>query len=315
MTVEPGTPTFSIEEQAKELAHAAGFAWSKTLRASVRKQTVAAEVYSADGTLCVWKCQVAPDGASPAFDTEKRFYLEHQFRLAPRLVSHGPRFIALEHIDGPTLRDWLIRPNDLTLLSRAFEQIVETLAAPRSPLTAPDATAAAWRCADRIYNLLISGPVDARRSRFGHSVASQVSAVWIPLLRRTLVPLYHRWAKQGARLLSPFGHNDLHTHNVLLSGDRPWVIDFERVTHPGFWHIDALYLFATIYAALETPTDRSLLMRRAIAQFATLEPSTAGSMRYLIKLFAASALSNGRFRGTTWYDGRNVRSLLRVIAD
>lgn len=315
MSAASVAPAVSIEEQARELAQAAGFSWSRTLRASIRKQTVAAEVRAPDGTLCVWKCRVSPSGGSPAFETEKRFYLEQPFSLAPRLVGHGAHFIALEHVSGQTLRDWLSGPFATTSLWVAFEQIVGALAAPRRPLTGSEATVAAWRCADRIYNLLISGPIDSRRSRFGHSVASQVSAVWIPLLRRTLVPLYHRWAKQGARLASPFGHNDLHTHNVLLSGDRAWVIDFERVTYPGFWHIDALYLFATTYAALESPADRSFLMRRATAEFATLEPATAGSMRYLVKLFAASALSNGRFRGTTWYDGRNVRSLLRVIAD
>lgn len=309
-----------LEGSARRFASSLGLEWVRCLRASARKRSVAAEVRLPDGRAAVLKlerperAELTP--ASAAFERERRFYeaFSFSFELAPRLLQSDSRFILIERISGPPLRDWLrARPIDVTRLTTQSLRLIDVFAERRRRGNLAHGEWAAQRCSERIHNLLISGPIDGRRSRMGQSIASHVSRFWLPSLRPALARLHRHWVRRGVRFTSDFGHNDLHTNNVLTSDDGPRVIDYECVTRPGFWLVDVLYFLGTTYAALEEAEHRRQLLDVTVARLLEHEPVAGREIGILARLFASAALSNGRFRGTTWYDHDNVLSLLRLL--
>jgi hypothetical protein len=314
----PADDTDALEREARAFCPSLDLEWVRGLRASARKQTVVAEVGLPDGRAAVLKFRnttsVGLSSMSSAFETERRFYEASSFELAPQLLASDTRFLVLERIAGVTLREWLrTGPIDGVRLRAQLLRIVDALAAGRYRGNLAHSELAARRGSDRIYNLLISGPVDGRRSRFGHSAASQVSRFCVPWLRHALVYVHRRWATRGVQFASEFGHNDLHPNNVITNENGPYVVDYECVTRPGFWIIDVLYLLGTTYAALKDPGARNHLLSAIVARLYEHEPLLGPELVALARLFASAALSNGRFRGTTWYDHNNIASLLRLL--
>jgi hypothetical protein len=307
----------ALEGRARRLASGLGLVWVRSLRASARKQTIVAEVRLSDGRAAVLKLQSperADRAASAAFERERRFYEASSFALAPPLLQSDPRFILIERIAGLPLREWLrASPVDAIQLTSQLLRIIDAFAERRYRGNRAHGEWAAHRCSERIYNLLISGPIDGRRSRIGHSVVSQVSRFWVPSLRPALVHLHARWVRRGVRFTSDFGHNDLHTSNVISSEAGPYVVDYENVTRPGFWLVDVLYLFATTYAALADVEQRRRLLDVTVGRLLEQEPMAGPELAILARLFASAALSNGRFRGSTWYNRENISSLLRLL--
>jgi Phosphotransferase enzyme family len=307
------TSNLELEAFARSRCEALGGSWTSTLMLSVRKQTVTAKVQFAERA-AVFKC-VAPGGGLTQLESEIHFYQEAKFELAPGLLRSGADFLVVEFLEGQALRRWLAQaPRTTAEVVPRLETVFDGLAARRRPAVPKDAVWAARRTTERVYNLLLSGPYDTRRSPLASTVATRTSKLGVPLLRRALVPLYASWAKRGVAFAADFGHNDLHGDNVLLVGDEARVIDFERVTYPGCWFADALYLFATSYATVQSAAVRKALLECVVNYVGTREPETRREFPVLARVFAGAALSNSRFRGTSWYGGENARSLAELLA-
>lgn len=315
----PNQAELDLQHSAQALCDKLGVSWLRALRVSTRKHTVAAEVRTAQNRLAVLKfCASDAFHKDSGFESERAFYAGEGFALAPALLSSGPSHVLLEFVPGITLRDWIKGEQaraelDCDALVVHLKRIAAELAATRFLPEPQLAKVSASRAAERIHNLLTSGPIDARRSRFAQSSSRQFSRISVPMLRVVLGQLHNAWVQRGVRFASRFGHNDLHTNNVLVSDSNTWVVDYERLTEPGFWYVDVLYLFGTIYSALERPEHRKRLLGAVIHCLCEQEPSAKTEFGLLARLFAAAALSNGRFRGSTWYDSRNLNSVLRLL--
>jgi hypothetical protein len=290
----------------------------EVLRVHPSKRTASAHIRRADGGEAILKCLLPGAAASSAagLKRERDFYAARTFSLAAPLLESGADFYIRGYENGRPLRHCLIEgaPETIARLPSVLSALVSALAYSESRTHTPDIAAqAAARATSRFSNLMNSGPAGtAPRPPIIERAARTFAYAAMRWLGPTVAAMTTRWEQAHVRFVSGFTHNDLHGDNVLLTEAGPRVVDFENVTTPGFFWIDAAYLTATCFAALHNAPARVCLIDDLATAIDAVDPRLTAGVRSLTEVYCGAAASNARFRSGRSSDATDARQWLRA---
>jgi hypothetical protein len=277
-----------------------GYRVVEILGGSARKRTRTALV-EGHGRRAVLKsiAKDAPPEWWQRFETELDIHRHSSFARKPRLIDAGQGWFLLEHVEGRTLRRRTEEGLSADATVEALRAVVCELSRTRRDAGTEESLAAlAESGAGRLRNLLASGPTGSVRSVWNQRLCGVAAASLPALMRVKLREALVAWSRAGARVVAPFGHDDLHGNNVLLGPEGAVVIDFEQALQPGCWLVDTWYLLATTVAGAPAAVRASVrsAVRRVVLD---AEPMLADGYDRFEAVFTGAALANGRFARST----------------
>jgi len=303
-------------DRVASICEAQGWTVLEMLRVHTRKRTATARVRIHDGREAVLKCLLAgaPVESEQGLVRERDVYASELVSIAPRLIVGDATWFCRNYEPGMPLRTWILEhPSDAeTQLPAYLHTVVTSLASSKQPGDADAVPLAAAQAKGRFKNLLTSGPAGTTRNPLVLRSARLFAGVSGKQLEPMVARAVQAWTRRGACYASALSHNDLHADNVLASEEGPRIVDFENVTRPGFWWIDALYLTAACYATLRAPAARERLVGALHQAVIEAEPMIAQELQALTQIFCAAAASNRRCRSDAPMSLHDLRCISAV---
>ena len=302
-----------LEERIKHVSRLIGCTPSSILHISDWKQTVTfVGIIEGDRLITVKACDtLSNDTIKKKLKTEIEFYSKNKPTFAPRCITSGDGYLALDYIDGATLRKWLVdiltvnRKNNCDAeVRRIFYQSIKTIRRfveleplHSGPLKTATSNALKATLQERLKDLLLSGPRNTQKSVVENVISKVFYINFRPLINHLFHQLVNRWMSSELNLFSKYGHNDLHCNNLLVPAGEVNLIDYENVCQPGIWISDVLYFGATLYAAL-SGKDRlqNWISEEVKDLIVSLEPKLAENSRKILNVFLTAGETNSRFR-------------------
>lgn len=153
---------------------------------------------------------------------------------------------------------------------------------------------------ERFGNLISSGPKGTHRPNFEYFILRQLYKLFSSKLKKNLTNIVNLWSQKNCKILSAFGHNDLHCRNILSSEDAKnlKIIDFENLKTPGSWLSDMLYFYATLHACFSSKSEFKIkIKKQALFHIQNKENKLhQKEISYLVDLFFLAAEVNSRWR-------------------
>ena len=250
----------------------------------------------------------ANDDVKSALESEIEFYQKGAYSYAPKMILFGKEHLAIEFFEGIPLREYVnlkflkdefSEKNELSL----FEQLSKTLETFYSSGNGifegnkNDIALVSNTMFDRIGNLISSGPEFTQPSKLEQFILRQIFKLIRSDLKKNLTKIVRQWISDDVRLLSDFGHYDLHSENILV-GKTCKIIDYGNFKQPGIWISDILYFYATLYASFSSQKDfQEKIIIQAFSQLTNKESKLKNEKTLaLIKVFCFAADVNSRFR-------------------
>lgn len=290
----------------------------RVLRVHPTKRTASAHIRRADGGDAILKCLLPGAVASNAdgLKRERDFYAARTFPLAAPLLESGADYYIRGYENGRPLRRCLIEgaPATIERLPSVLSTLVSALANSENLTHTHDVAMQSALCAtSRFSNLMNSGPAGTAARLLMLDRATRLFAyAAMRWLGPAVAAMTMRWQRGHVRFVSAFTHNDLHGDNVLLTEAGPRVVDFENVTTPGFFWIDAAYLTATCFAALCDAPARVRLVDDLANAIDAVDPRLTAGVRVLTEVYCGAAASNERFRSGRRSDAVDARQWLNA---
>lgn len=283
------------------------------LRVHSRKRTATARVRIVNGREAVLKCLLAgaPVESEQGLVRERDVYASEVVSIAPKLIVSDATWFCRNYEPGMPLRKWILQcPREAEARLPAYlRSVVTSLASSKQRGDAGAGQLAAAQAKGRFRNLLTSGPAGTTRNPLILRSARLFADVSAQQLEPMIARAAQAWTHRGACYASALSHNDLHADNVLASDEGPHIVDFENVTRPGFWWVDALYLTAACYATLQAPAARKRLVDALHQAVLEAEPMIAQELEALVRIFCAAAVSNRRFRSDAPMSRNDLRCM------
>ena len=302
-----------LEERIKHVSRLIGCAPSSILHINDWKRTVTfVGIIGGDRRIAVKACDtLSNDIIKKKLKTEIEFYSKNTPPFSPRYVTSGDGYLALDYIDGVTLRKWLVdilpatgKNNCDAEVRRIYYQSIQTIRRfielePLHSGPLEEATSSALKATlqERLKDLFLSGPRNTQKSVV-ENVISKVFYIYCrPFINHLFHRLVNRWVGSELNLFCAYGHNDLHCNNLLVPTGEVNLIDYENVCQPGIWIGDVLYFVATLYAALSGKNRlQNWISEEAKDLIVSLEPKLAESSRKILNVFLTAGETNSRFR-------------------
>jgi hypothetical protein len=153
---------------------------------------------------------------------------------------------------------------------------------------------------DRIGNLITSGPKGTNRSNSEAFILRRFFKKNLKDLETNLEKIVDTWLKDKIKILSHYGHYDLHCNNFLSNQDFSEIrlIDFENIKSPGIWISDIIYFHATLYGLLSSKKQlQNEIKNNAFEYICQVEPKfDQDQIKKIVDLFCSAADANSRFR-------------------
>ena len=251
----------------------------------------------------------APNNIKSSFESEINFYRSYSFNGIPKFFDSGKNFFILEFFNGyplPKTIEQYFFPSNQNNISRFFSNAIpicdwffnlETgihFADNNEKKMITDVLL------DRIGNLITSGPKDTVRSNSEAFLLRRFFKNNLKTLETNLAKIVDTWIKDGIKILSHYGHYDLHCNNFLSTQNFSEIklIDFENIKSPGIWISDVVYFHATLYALFSSKKQlQNEIKNHACEYVCRLEPKfDKNQAKRIVDLFCSAADANSRFR-------------------
>lgn len=250
----------------------------------------------------------ANDDVKNALENEIKFYQKGAYSYAPKMISCGKEYLAIEFFEGIPLREYInlkflkdesSQKNELYLFDQLSKTLEQFYALGKGIFQGNknDIELVSNTMFDRIGNLISSGPEFTQPSKLEQFILRQIFKLVRPDLKRNLTKIVKQWIADNVRLMSDFGHYDLHSENILV-GKTCKIIDYGNFKQPGIWISDILYFYATLYASFSSQKDfQEKIIAQAFSQLTNQEPKLKNDKTLaLIKVFCFATDVNSRFR-------------------
>jgi len=151
---------------------------------------------------------------------------------------------------------------------------------------------------DRLSNLLASGPKGTQNSKFEKFILRQIFKFFSAKIKKFFFLISNEFVQNNFKIISKFGHNDLHCNNILINDDlNIKIIDFENTSKPGFFLVDMLYFFGTFSAICGKKKKNRNVIQNSFLKYLTQKTKIDKNLlTQLLNLFYFAAQSNSRFR-------------------
>lgn len=255
-----------------------------------------------------------PDYIKKTFQTEINFYKQNSGSFITQLIECNENFLVLEFFNGMPLTQFIKKK----FMYKQNKQELELLLTQCSLLfdwfyglgkglfltQKKNDNLIIQTMLDRIGNLLTSGPEYTKPLGFESFILRQIVKLLIPKIEQTLTKIVKAWNKNNAKILSDYGHYDVHCENILASENflvdenKIKLIDFGNFRSPGIWISDLMYFYATFYASLHSKKKIQLKIKKyAYNYIIKKEPNLDVPYTYkLLEVFFISGEVNSRFR-------------------
>ena len=251
----------------------------------------------------------APKEIEKSFEIEINFYKSFNFDGIPKLFESGKNFFVLEYFDGLSLTELI---ENFFIISNKFEKFDfnNLLSSPfdwfyslQSGIYSANSNQKKLiidSFLDRIGNLLTSGLKNSKKSKVESFFLRRFYKNNLKLLETGLTKMVESWINDNLKILSFYGHNDLHSNNILVDKtlSKIKLIDFENIKSPGIWICDIVYFYGTLYALFSSKKElQNKIKSSALNYICTKEPNfNKTQIEIIIDIFCKAADSNSRFR-------------------
>jgi thiamine kinase-like enzyme len=253
--------------------------------------------------------QNTPDDIKSSFESEIKFYKTHSFNGIPKFFNAGKNFFALEFFDGDSLPKiidryfFIDKQNDISKFFTKVIPIFDWFFNLESGIyTAKDNEKKIIldTFLDRIGNLITSGPKNTNRSNSEAFLLRRFFKKNLQTLENNLEKIVDTWIENEIKILSHYGHYDLHCNNFLTDSNFSEIklIDFENIKSPGIWISDIIYFHATLYGLLSSQKLlQNEIKNNACQYICHIEPKfDENQVQKVVDLFCSAADANSRFR-------------------
>ena len=251
----------------------------------------------------------APEEIKKSFQIEINFYKNFNFNGIPKLFDYGNHFFILEYFEGLSLTEsvekFFLNPNkfDKFYFSNSILSTFDWFYDLKSGIHSAKNNQKKFiidSFLDRLGNLLTSGLKDSKKSKLESFFLRRFYKNNFKLLEMGLTKIVDYWINDNLKILSFYGHNDLHGNNVLVDQtlSKIKLIDFENIKSPGIWICDIIYFYGTLFALFSPKKElQNKIKSYALNYICTKEPNfNKNQIEIIIDIFCKAAASNSRFR-------------------
>jgi hypothetical protein len=245
-----------------------------------------------------------------SFKSEIKFYKNNSsLQCICKLIHYEKNFFVIEFFQGDTLPKiidshfFIKNNNDLSDIFSQINLIFENFYNFNqnfSPISENEKKFVADSFIDRLGNLITSGPKGTKKSNFESFILRQFYKKNYKDLEKNLNKILNSWIQKNYKIISSYGHNDLHCNNFLTNNDfsNSKIVDFENLRYPGIWISDLLYFYGTFFALMSSKSHlQNKIQDQACQHICSFEPRLdSNEIRKIVNLFCISAESNSRFR-------------------
>ena len=248
----------------------------------------------------------APEEIKKSFEIEINFYKNFNFYGIPKLFDYGNNFFILEYFEGLSLTEsvkkYFLTPNEFNF-SNSILSTFDWFYGLGSGIHSAKNNQKKFiidSFLDRLGNLLTSGLKDSKKSKLESFFLRRFYKNNFEFLGMGLTKIVDCWINDNLKILSFYGHNDLHSNNVLVDQtlSKIKLIDFENIKSPGIWICDIIYFYGTLFALFSTKKElQNEIKSSALNYICTKEPNfNKNQIEIIIDIFCKAAASNSRFR-------------------
>lgn len=247
--------------------------------------------------------ETSPKDVVDSFKRERNFYEKFSSDFIVSVIKTQENYFILNYVQGYTLRDFLIKkhcfPKELErILNDSKLAIIWFFQNGKGifPI-ANNENLVIESLFDRLGNLATSGPRETKRNNFEAFLIRRAWNRSKTNLRQKLSTIIKKWSISNIRILSDFGHYDMHSQNFLINDTEMKIIDFGNFKSPGVWISDILYFYSTIFALSNYNSDYKMKIEsHTVELILEIEPNLDKKIiQKIVRLFFTTAEMNSRF--------------------
>ena len=169
---------------------------------------------------------------------------------------------------------------------------------------------------DRLGNLFTSGPKGTHNSKLEKFILRQIFKFFSIKIKNFFLLTSYELIHNNFKIISKFGHNDLHCNNILIDDVlNVKIIDFENISKPGYFLVDMLYFFGTFSAICgQNKAKRNVIQNSFLEYLYQKTNIDKKLLMQLLNLFYLTGQSNSRFRFSNHTSFISILKLIFIIS-